>query len=73
MKRTVLQSIRDVLLDSGWEIFDICIRNPGIFKPADIETELFHHRLEAGNPQLHVRVFKVDLIDAVIADKEIRN
>ena len=62
-----------MLFDSGWEILDVCIGKPGIFELADIETELFNHRLEASNSKLHVRVLEVDLIGTVIADKEIRN
>ena len=71
METTILQSVGNVLFDSGWEVFDVCISNPGIFELADIKTELFYHRLEACNPQQHTRTFKVDLIDTVIADKEI--
>jgi len=70
---TILQSVGNVLIDSRWEIMDIRISKPGIFELADIETELFDHRLEASNSHLHVRVLEVDLIGAVIADKEIRN
>jgi len=70
---TILQSVGNVVSDSRWEIMDVRISKPGVFKLADIETELFGHRLEASNSQLHVRVLDVDLIGAVIADKEIRN
>ena len=73
IERTILQSVGNVLFDSGWEIIDVRISKPGIFELADIETELFDHRLEASNSQLHVRILEVDLIDAVIAEKEIRN
>jgi hypothetical protein len=45
IERTILQSIGNVLLDSGLEIFNLCIGNPGIFKLADIETELANHCL----------------------------
>jgi len=73
MERTILQGVRNVLLHSGWEIFDVCISDPGIFELANIETELRKHRLKASNPQLHVRVAGVHLILAAIADKEIVN
>ena len=73
IERTILQCIGNVLFDSGWEIIDVRIRKPRIFELADIETELFDHRLEASNPQLQVRVVEVHLIGAVVADKEIRN
>ena len=70
---TILQSVGNVLIDSRWEIMDVRISKPGIFELADIETELFNHRLEARNSQLHVRILEADLIRALIADKEIRN
>ena len=73
IERTVLQGIGNVLLDSRLEIFDICISEPGIFELADIETELGNHRLEASNAQLRVRVSKIDVIVAVIADEKVGN
>ena len=73
IERTILQSVGNVLFDSGWEIIDVRIRKPRIFELAYIETELFYHRLEASNSQLLVRVVEVYLIGAVVADKEIRN
>ena len=73
MQRTILQGVGDVLFDSGWEILHILISDPGIFELADIETELFDHRLEASNSQLQVCVFEVYLVGTVIADKEIGN
>ena len=62
-----------MLFDSGWEVIDFRIRKPGVFELANIETESCDHRLDAGNSQLLVHIIKVDLIGAVIADKEIRN
>ena len=73
IERTILQCIRNVLFDSGWEVTDVHIRKPRIFKLADIETELFDHHLEAGSSQMYVCITEVDLIGAVVADKEIRN
>jgi len=70
---TILQSVGNVVSDSRWEIMDVRISKPGIFELADIETELFDHRLETSNSQLHIRVVEVDLMGALIADKEIRN
>jgi hypothetical protein len=73
--RTILQSVGNVLFDPGWEVLDVCISEPGIFEVADIETELLNHRLQAGNPQLHVRVSEADSVVAVtvVADKKIGN
>ena len=73
METTILQGVRNVLFYSGWEISDVCIGKPGIIELADVEMELRRHRLEACNPQLHVRVSDVHLIAAVIAEKEIVN
>ena len=75
VKRTILQRVGNVLFDSGWEIFNVCVSEPGIFELADVETELFNHRLKASNAQMHVCVSEVDLIIVVIvfADKEIRD
>ena len=72
IKGTILQTVGNVLRDSGWEILDVLISESGIFEPADIETELLNHRLEAGNSQLHVCILEVDLIveGTVAADKE---
>ena len=52
---------------------NIRIRKPGIFKFANIETELFNHSLQASNTQLHIRSSEVDMIVAVtiIPEKEI--
>jgi hypothetical protein len=73
IERTILQSVRNVLFDSGCEILNIRIREPGIFESTDIETELFNHRLHASNAQLYVRVSWIDLIGGVTTDKEIGN
>ena len=73
MERTILQSVGNILFDPRWKVFNVCISNPGILELADIETKLFNHRLEASNSQLRVRVLKINLIVAVIADKEIGN
>ena len=73
MDTTILQGIRNVLLHSGWEVFDVCISKPGIFEIADVETKLRSHHLEASDPQLHVRVSEVHLVVAAVADKEIVN
>ena len=73
METTILQGVRNVLLHSGWEISDVCIGEPGIVELTDVETELGSHRLEACDPQLHVRLSDVHLIAAAIAEKEIVN
>ena len=73
METAILQGVRNVLFDARFEIFNVHISEPGIFKFADVETELRNHRLETGNPQLHVRISEVHLIVAAIADKEIVN
>ena len=73
VETTILQGVRNVMFHSGWEIFNICISKPGIFKIADVEMKLRSHHLEASNPQLHVRVSEVHLIVTAIADKEIVN
>ena len=44
-------------LHAAWFAMHVHISKSGVFEPADIETELFDHRLEASNSQLHVRVF----------------
>jgi len=54
IERTILQSLGNVLLDEGWETFNLCISEPGIFKLADIETELFYQR--QGKQYLAARV-----------------
>ena len=73
METTILQGVRNVLFHSGWEISDVCIGEPGIVELADVEMELGSHRIEACNPQLHIRVKDVHLIAAAIAEKEIVN
>ena len=72
VKRTILQTVGDVLCDSGREIFDFRISDPGILEPADIETEFGNHRLEASNSQVYIRVAAVDSIlgGTAIAVKE---
>ena len=52
---------------------NVGIGEPGVFELADIKAELLNHRLEAGNPQLCMRVLEVDFIVAVIVGKEIGN
>jgi len=73
MERAILQGVRNILFHLRWEIFDVCIGDPGIFELSNVETELRIHRLEASNPQLHVHVLDVHLILAAITDKEIVN
>ena len=73
METTILQGVRNILLHSGWEIFNVCIGEPGIFEAADVETEVRNHRFETSNPQLYVRVSEVHLIVTVITGKEIVN
>ncbi len=68
-----MQSVGNVLFDSGWEILNIRIRQPRIFKSTDIETELFNHRIHASDAQLYVHVLGIHLMGAVIAGKEIGN
>ena len=73
IERTILPSVGDVLLDSGWEIFNVCISEPGIFELADIEAELLNHRIEASNAHLHVCLLEVDSTLAIISEKEVGN
>ena len=73
METTILQGVRNALLHSGWEIFNVRISKPGIFEIADVEAKLCSHHLEASDTQLHVCVSEVHLIVAAIADKEIVN
>ena len=73
MERTILQGVGDVLFNSRWEIFDVCIGEPGIFELTDIETESRNHRLEASEAHLHVRPSDAYLVVAAIADKEVIN
>ena len=73
VEAAILQGVGNVLFHSGWEIFNICVGEPGIFEIADIETELFYHRLEADDTLLCVRLAQVDLILAAITEKEIGN
>ena len=73
METTILQGVRNVRFHSPWEIFDVCIREPGIFELADVETELCDHRLEASNSQLHFHITGVHSAVAAIVDKEIVN
>jgi len=73
MKRTILQDVGNVLFNSGWEIINVGISEPGILELADIETELRDHYLETSNTQLHICISDVHLIVAAIADKEIVN
>ena len=68
-----MQSLGNVLFDSGWEIVNVHIREPGIFEFTDIETELFDHCLDAGNAQLHIRVLGIDLVGAVITGEKVGN
>ena len=71
METTILQGVRNIMFHSGWEVFNVCISKPGIFKIADVETQLRSHHLKASDPQLHVRVSEVYSIVTAIADKEI--
>ena len=73
VETAILQGIGNVLFHSGWEVSNVCIGEPGIFKIADIETEPFYHRLEAGDTLLCVRLEQVDLIHTTIAEEEIGN
>ena len=70
---TILQRVGNVFRDSGLEIFDVRIGEPGIFEPADIETELAVHYIKTSNSWLYICALRVDSIVArtVIADKEI--
>src|SRR5882757_4669610 len=71
MQTAILQGVRNVFVNSGREIFYVCISEPGIFELADVETELRNHRLETSNSKLFVRASYVHLVIAEIADKEI--
>ena len=73
VQRTILQGAGDILVDSGLEIVDVCISEPGIFEFADIETKLLDHRIEAGNSQLRVCASGVNLMATMITEKEIGN
>ena len=73
METTILQGVRNVLHHSGWEILNVCISKPRIFKIADVEMKLRSHHVEASDPQLHIRVSEVHLVVAAVADKEIVN
>ena len=73
MEATILQGVRNILFHSGWEIFNVCISEPRVVELANVETEVGSHRLEACDPQLHVRLPDVHLIAATIAEKEIVN
>ena len=73
METTILQGVRNVLFHSGWEIFNVCISETGIFELADVETEVGSHRLDTCNPQLQVSVSDVHLVAAAITEKEIGN
>ena len=73
VEAAILQGVGNVLLHSGREVSNVCIGDPGILEIADIEMELFYHRLEAGDTLLCVRLSQVDLVLAVIVEKEIGN
>ena len=73
VETAILQGVGNVLFHSGWEVYNVCIGEPGIFEIADIETEPFYHRLEAGDTLLCARLSQVDLILAAITEKEIGN
>ena len=74
IERTILQSIGNVLFDSGLEIYNILISPSRVFEVADIEAELINHRLHARNPKFHICRAEVHLIVAgVFGGKEIRN
>ncbi len=70
IETTILQGVRNILFQSGWEIFNVCIGQPGIFELADVKTELRSHHSKATNPQLYVRVLDVHLIDKEIIDRQ---
>ena len=57
------------MLDSGLQVFHICIRKTGIFKPADIETQLINHNLEACQPEMQVRVHGADMVVALVEEE----
>ena len=65
--------VGNVLFDAGWEIAGGFNSEPRIFELANVETQLRDHRVETGNPELHVGVLHVHLIISAIADKEIEN
>jgi len=73
VETAILQGVGNVLLHSGWEVSNVCIGESGIFEIADIETEPFYHRPEAGDTLLRVCLSQVDLILATIAEEEIGN
>ena len=73
MQTTVLQGVGNALLDLGWEIFNLCNSEPGIFKLTDVETEFCNHRLEASNLQLHVHISDIHLIVTMTTDKKVIN
>ena len=70
IETTILQRVRNVLFQSGREVSNVCIGEPGIFEPADVETELHSHHSEAINPQLHIYFLGIHVKVAAIADKE---
>jgi len=65
--------VGEVLFHSGWEIFDICISKQGIFKLADIETELFNQRLQASNAQLRMCALEIELTVTAVVDEKTRD
>jgi len=71
----ILQRDGNVLLDSRLEIANTIVSESGVFKLADIETELLSHDLQASNAQIHVRILEVGSIVAgtVIAGEKIGN
>ena len=73
VETAILQGVGNVLFHLGWEVSHVCIGEPGVFEIADIETEPFYHRLEAGDTLLCVCLSQVDLVLAAIAEKEIGN
>ena len=66
-----MQSIGNVLFDPRWEVLNVCVGKPGVFEFADVEAELFDHRLEASDSEPHIGVLENDLIVTVVAEKEI--
>ena len=52
-----------------------CIREPEIFELADIEPELFNHRIHTCNSQIHIRFSEIHMIVGVtfVPEKEIRD
>jgi hypothetical protein len=61
IEKTTLQCIRNLVFDSGWQIWNVFICQPGILKLTDIEAELSCYVLEQfrGNKLVASRVLNV--------------